>query len=111
MKRIALKLSTASLASLVPASAAWAQAGERYSYDHQHMMGAWGWFGGMLMMLLAIALIVGVVVITVRFLGHDQKTRSSNRALDLLNERFARGEIDRTEYEERRRALQDSESR
>jgi hypothetical protein len=31
--------------------------------------------------------------------------RGGSTALDILNERFARGEISRTEYEERRRAL------
>lgn len=94
-------------ATLQSAGSAWAQAGERY-YGHHDMMGAWGWFGGLLMMLLMIALIAGAVVLALRLLGHGPAGRSSGRALDILNERFARGEIDRTEYEERRRALQDN---
>lgn len=93
------------LSASVPSGTAWAQAAERYYYGHHDMMG--GWLGGVVMMLLMIALIVGAVVVTLRLLGHGPAGRSSGRALEILNERFARGEIDRTEYEERRRALQD----
>jgi putative membrane protein len=91
------------------AGTAWAQAGERYYHGHHDMMG--GWFGGVLMMLLMLALVVGAVVLALRLLGYAPAGRSSGRALDILNERFARGEIDRAEYEDRRRALQDGESR
>lgn len=108
MQRIGTVLILALPASL-PAGAAWAQAGERYYYGHHDMMG--GWFGGLVMMLLMIALIVGAVVVTLRLLGHGPAGRSPDRALDILNERFARGEIDGTEFEERRRALQESASR
>ena len=110
MRRLVTTLATASAAILASASAL-AQDGERYYYGHGHMMdGAWGWFGGLLMMLLMIALIAAAVVLAFRFLGHAQAPRSG-RALDILNERFARGEIDKTEFEERRRALQDGETR
>jgi putative membrane protein len=83
--------------------------GRAHYYGHHGMMG--GWVGGMLMMLLMIALIVGAVVLTLRLLGLGPTGRSSGRALDILNERLARGEIDRAEYEDRRRALQDGDSR
>ncbi len=74
------------------------------------MDGAWGWFGGLMMMLLMIALIAVAAALVLRFLGHGVAPRSG-RALDILNERFARGEIDKAEFEERRRALQDGETR
>lgn len=107
MKIITRTLAAAVAVSLASTATAWAQAGERYYYGHHDMIGAWGWFGGLLMMLLMIALIAGAVVLAFRLLGHGPTGRSSGRALDILNERFARGEIDRTEYEERRRVLQD----
>jgi putative membrane protein len=69
--------------------------------------GGWG-FGMMFMSLLFLALIVVGVVLVVRSFSHGgqappQSDRS--RALDILDERFARGEIDQQEYEERRRTL------
>lgn len=108
MTRTCRGLAIALAAVLVPSGAALAQVGPGYYYGHGEMMdGAWGWLGGAFMMVFFIAVIVGVVVVFLRMFGHEPTRRSSSRALDILNERFARGEIDRTEYEERRRALQD----
>jgi putative membrane protein len=72
--------------------------------------GSWhGWFFGPLMMMLFLAVIVVVVVVLVRWLGgghggpvHPPAARTP---LDILKERFARGEIDKDEFEERRRVL------
>lgn len=69
--------------------------------------GGWG-LGMMLMMLLFLALIVVGIVFVVRSFsdgGRMAPRSGSNRALDILDERFARGELDRDEYEERRRTL------
>ncbi len=64
---------------------------------------------GPVMMVLTIAAVVAVVVILVRWLGGGHgpaHTATPGRApLDILKERFARGEIDKEEYEERRRVL------
>ncbi len=62
------------------------------------------------MMIAFIAVIVGLVVLIVRWLGTDQTStqhsaRSAATPLDILKERFARGEIDKEEFEERRRVL------
>lgn len=53
-----------------------------------------------------------VVVMLVRWLGGSLPGGGSNAAsvrdpLDFLKERFARGEIDKDEYEERRRVLRE----
>jgi putative membrane protein len=72
--------------------------------------GGWWGFGMMLMsFLFLVAIVVGVVFIVRSFSQSDQTSRrtSGNRALDILDERFARGEIDQQEYEERRRSLSD----
>jgi len=69
--------------------------------------GAWG-FVMMFMSLLFLALIAVGVVLVVRSFSHGGQASSrgdGNRALDILDERFARGEIDQQEYEERRRTL------
>ena len=69
--------------------------------------GAWWGFGMMLVSLLFIALIVVGVVFVVRSSESARTTHRSegSRALKILAERFARGEIDQQEYEKRRRIL------
>jgi putative membrane protein len=91
--------------------AAWAQEREPY-YHHPHMWGGdWSMmFFGPLMMIVVIAAIIVVVVLIVRWLGGPGYTTHPpaphhRTPLDILKERFARGEIDQAEYEERRRAL------
>ena len=75
------------------------------------MYGSWdgGWvFGMMLVSLLFVPLIAVGVVLLVRSTSHDghpPRVSGSDRALEILDERFARGEIDQAEYEERRRVL------
>ena len=68
------------------------------------MMGSGFGFGGVGMILVWVV-IIGAVVLLVRALAGSQVGggRSARQALD---ERFARGEIDREEYEEKRRLLQ-----
>jgi len=77
--------------------------------DHPHM-GAWGWGGmiiGPIMMIVFIAVIVGAVVLVLRWtgLGGSAVAGGANKARHILDERFARGEIDKDDYEERKRVL------
>ncbi len=70
--------------------------------------GGWWAFGMMLISLLFVALIVVGAVFFVRSFsggGGTGPQQQGSRALDILDERFARGEIDQEEYEERRRIL------
>ena len=79
-------------------------------YGHHGMWGG-GWGGmlfGLIMLLLVIAAIVAVVVLVVRFMagsGSGTAKPSGKTPADILEERFARGEIDAEEFEERRRVL------
>jgi putative membrane protein len=61
-------------------------------------------------MLLFLALIVVGIVLLLRPAVGSEPRRERNRALEILDERFARGEIDREEYEERRRVLESGRS-
>ena len=80
--------------------------------DHPHM-GSWGWGGmiiGPIMMIVFIAVAVAVVVLVVRWLGGPGQGGAvhgapGKTALDILKERYAKGEIDSEEFEERRRVL------
>lgn len=79
-------------------------------YGSGTQMLAWGWIGGIAMILFWLLIVVGLVVL-IRFLL--AKTRSdglginSRRdALDILKERYAKGEIDKQEFEQKRSDLQ-----
>jgi putative membrane protein len=72
----------------------------------------WGWGGmwlGPLFMLAALAILVGIVVFLARWLGGDRAAapKAPRTARDLLDERYARDEIDREEYLRRRQDLAD----
>jgi putative membrane protein len=79
--------------------------------------GQMGWgemgsgYGGMLfggsMMFLGLALVVVLIVFLVKWLGGDDRSpvNSENRSLHILKDRYAAGEIDKTEFEDKRRAL------
>jgi len=55
-------------------------------------------FGPLFMVLIAVVC-MGAMMVMMR------GRRGGSRAFDVLDERFARGEINQAEYEERRRAL------
>lgn len=82
--------------------------GENY-YRHGDMMSWGGWFVGPIMMLLFVGLLVAAIVVALRLAGLDfgagRRESDVSRALSILQERYARGEIDHEEYEERRRRL------
>lgn len=94
-----------------------ARAQERGDYYGPHMMWEGGWYGfffGPLMMILFIVVAVAVVIPMVRWLGGtgyggtpSPHVSSGKAPLDILKERFARGEIDKEEFDERRRVLGD----
>lgn len=79
-------------------------------YGSGAQMGAWGWIGGIMMILFWVLIVVGLVVL-IRFLlaktGSDGSGSTQSRsALDILKERYAKGEIDKAEFEQKKRDLQ-----
>ena len=82
--------------------------------DMMAHMGSYGWghvlFGG-LMMVLFWGAVIALVVFLVRGLTRgrsevgDDVSHQRPTALDILQERYARGEIDQQDYEQRKRDL------
>jgi putative membrane protein len=71
----------------------------------------WGWGGGMffgpLFMIGGPVLLIVLVVLLIRWLsdGRDSPSVRLRTPREILDERFAKGEIDREDYEARRKAL------
>jgi len=71
-----------------------------------HMMDYWGWgmgFGWIFMILFWALVILGIVAL-IKWLS-DQSGSRGKTALEILQERYARGEIQREEYEQKKRDL------
>jgi putative membrane protein len=71
------------------------------------------WYGmifGPIMMIVFIVLTVLIIAWALRAfgLGWQSDSKPRDTPLDTLKRRFARGEIDRAEYEDRRKLLSDS---
>lgn len=71
--------------------------------------GGWGsGFGWVFMILFWALIILGIVAMVKWLMGTSSGSRSgsSKSARELLDERYARGEIDREEYEQKKRDLE-----
>jgi putative membrane protein len=71
--------------------------------------GGWGWglFGMVHMVLWWLLIILGIVVLAKWLFGSSgPRTASEDRSLAILRERYARGEIDKQEFEARKRDLE-----
>jgi putative membrane protein len=85
----------------------WGWQGYGYGMMGPGMMGG---FGTMFLMpflwIVVLGLIIWAVVAAVRRPGEsDSTTRSADSALEILKRRYARGEINREEYEEKKKDL------
>jgi putative membrane protein len=104
------------VAAVIAPVSAWAAetSDEPYTWEHHMMWGA-GWYGmifGPIFMILVLAVVIAVAVLIVRSVGGPwhgtvppHYPPPSRTPLDILKERFARGEIDKNEFEDRRRVL------
>lgn len=66
--------------------------------NHGGAMG-WGW-------IIGLILLVVIFWIIIRFFNQDRTNPSGNKsALDILKERYAKGEIDKEDFEKRKKDL------
>ena len=75
------------------------------------MMGGWGmgWFGGIFMIIFWVLVLAGLVLLIKWLIQSTNRVKSdagnSNRALEILKERYARGEIDTAEFEDKKKVI------
>lgn len=101
----------------------WAQQPEQFRHGYGYDMMGWGggWHGmifGPLFIIVVLIVVIVLVVLLVRWLSaigqgahqphhHMQSGQSARTPIDILKERYARGEIDKEDFEERRKVLGD----
>lgn len=109
-------ITAAILTTAMVSTSVWAQGpsgSSGYPYG-PHMMG-WGggWLSmvfGSLFMILVLAAVIAVGALFVRWVSgpwHGALPPPGRTALDILKERYARGEIEKDEFDERRRVIGD----
>ena len=75
------------------------------------MMGNWGmgWFGMIFMMIFWVLVIVGLVFLIKWLIQTTSSGKAAeqkgSRAIEILEERYARGEIDKAEFETKKKDL------
>ena len=72
------------------------------------MMG-WGWFGPLFMLVFWVLIVVLIILLVRRLVsaGHPNVTGppQENSALEILKKRYARGEINKEEFEDKKKDL------
>lgn len=103
------KFLVAAAITLMSARTAFADPGGGSEYGYHGMMyGAGNWFMMPIMMLIFFGLLILAVVLIARFLGFSTgRPGHSDNAKSILRERFAKGEIEREDFEARMKALSD----
>ena len=80
---------------------------ENWGWDHMSDGMGWG-FGGPYMILVWVVIVVAIVLAVKSIMGGSSQIESSNKktALAMLKERYARGEIEKEEFEQKKRDIE-----
>jgi putative membrane protein len=102
-----MRLFRLGLVSLLAPVPALAQAQDWDRWPMHPMWGIWSlWgFAMMAMMLLFWGVVITGIVLGIRWMLSTGRLPRADAALDILRQRYARGEIDREEFEARKRDL------
>lgn len=72
------------------------------SFQGYGMYGGFGWMGMLVCLAIIVLVVLAIVFIVKALFNRSSNAKSSsvqNRSMDILNERFARGEITKEEYD------------
>lgn len=105
-KLLSVLIGAISVFSLSPTASAY-HMGETYHHGWNGGMGG-GWFGFGMMFLWVLVLVAVVVAFVYWAFGKGKSDESESNAMEILRERYARGDIDEEEFRERRRSLTES---
>lgn len=73
-------------------------------------MTGWGWGWMIFMTIIGALLIAAIVIVIFRSTAANQERPRADDAIDILDRRLARGEIDEAEYRQIREALKQPRS-
>jgi putative membrane protein len=93
---------------LWPALAAAQDRPDEWGWTMHPMWGMWGGWGiGMMLMMLVFwgVVMVGIVLLIRWLVTQGREPRATDSALDILRQRYARGDISKEEFEAKKRDL------
>ena len=77
-----------------------------WRWGHGAYGAAFGWGGPLIMVIVWIAIVLGVGALITFLVRQARRSRGGDSALEVLKRRYASGEINKEEFEEKRRDIQ-----